>query len=73
MTAPKKIWIKMRGATVHRPGPQHAPRIDLISGCSVPSGHWDVLEIASGIAFEIPEDEGRRLLALHSGEEVPSL
>ena len=70
MTEPGKITIKLRLATCYRPGPRHAPRIDMICGCAVPAGVWDVREIPPGVAFEIPEDEGLALLKVHAGEIV---
>ena len=70
MTEPGNIQIKMRGVTVHRPGPNHAPRIDMICGCAVPAGTWEVREIPPGTPFEIDRDEGLRLLAVHSGEVI---
>lgn len=73
MTAPdpvKKITIRMRGVTVHRPGPRHAPRIDVIAGLWVPGGVIDVLEIPPGQPFELPEAEGLALLNGHNGEIV---
>ena len=64
------ITIKMRIVTVCRPGPSHAPKIDMICGCAVPAGVWDVREIPPGQPFEIDEAEGRALLKIHSGEIV---
>jgi hypothetical protein len=60
----------MRNVTVHRPGPNHAPRIDTIAGLWIPGGVIDVVEIPPGVAFEIDADEGKRLLAIHAGEIV---
>lgn len=73
MTAPdpvKKITIRMRGVTVHRPGPRHAPKFDTVCGMSVQTGVIDVVEIPPGVPFEIERGEALRLLAVHAGEIV---
>jgi hypothetical protein len=70
MSEPGKIWIKLHHATLHRIGPRHTGRIDLICGMNVPAGNPDTIEIPPGTAFEIEEGEGLRLLAVHDGEVV---
>ena len=70
MTEPGRIWIKLHCATLHRLGPAHTARIECISGLNVPVGNADVLEIKPGVAFEIDEAEGLRLLAVHAGEMI---
>jgi hypothetical protein len=64
------ITIRMKNVTVHRPGKRHAPKIDVIAGLWVPAGVIDVVAYPPGVAFELPEDEGRALLKIHSGEIV---
>ncbi len=64
------ITIRMKSVTICRPGPNHAPRIDMICGCAVPAGTWDTIAYPPGTAFELPEDEALSLLKVHSGEIV---
>ena len=64
------ITIRMKHVTVHRPGKLHAPKIDVIAGLWVPAGVIDVVAYPPGVPFQIPEDEGLRLLAVHAGEIV---
>jgi hypothetical protein len=71
MNAPsKKIWIKLRGVTAHIAGPDHSARIDLVSGMSVPGGNYDIRRIPPGVAFEVEEAEGLRMIARHGGQIV---
>ena len=64
------ITVRMRNVTVHRIGPRHTARIDLICGMNVPAGHSDIIAYPPGVAFELPEDEARALLKIHAGEIV---
>ena len=48
----RTITVRMKGVTVHRPGPNDAPRIDMIAGLWVPGGVIDVVAIPPGQPFQ---------------------
>jgi len=71
MTEPAKIWIKLPITTI-RPGPNFEPAQEVSrSGFTVcVGGVNDVVSVPPGVAFQIEEAEGRRLVARFNGEIV---
>jgi hypothetical protein len=65
----RKIWMRLFGVTIHRPGPDFNPTISEIAGLSVPTGNRERIAIAPGVAFEIDEAALRLLIRIFEARE----